>query len=90
MEELRQVEIIIKYPLSQRHFDEEPKKDKIILGYFHGWEDYKTEDFSCKFAIIELEDGKIEKFEPTQIKFTGEFYRKEKLSKEQMDEYLKM
>lgn len=69
MENLRQVEITIRN--DRRDFEGKVISGEKVLGGFHGWEDYKTEDFSCKYAIVELEDGKIEKFEPHQIKFTG-------------------
>ena len=72
MEELRQVEVTIQYPPSYRNFDGgTTRKDDVFLGCFHGWEYYKTEDFSCKYAIVELESGQVSKFEPTQIRFTG-------------------
>jgi hypothetical protein len=69
MEQLRQVEIITGQP--RKNFEGEVVKPKTLLGCFHGWEDYKSDDLSCKYAIVELESGDVERYEPTQIKFTG-------------------
>lgn len=71
MKNLRQVEITIRYTPAERTIGEKNRENKVFLGCFHGWEDYRTEDFSCKYAIVELEDGQVSKFDPEQIRFTG-------------------
>lgn len=71
MEEKRPVRVLLKKAVNVfNNRGMEPKPDVYGNGVFHGWEDYKSDDYSCKYAIIELEDGKVKKFEPSDIQFT--------------------
>lgn len=68
---LRQVEIQIpaKNLLTSKGTVEVPPRT--ILGNFHCWEHYKDDEHSRVYAIVELEDGRVSRYETHEIKFTG-------------------
>ena len=67
--ELRQVEIKRIVPTYRRK--PEGSENEVLLGTFHCWEHYKSEDSSYVRAVVELENGQVEKFEVEEIKFTN-------------------
>lgn len=44
---------------------------KYEMGIFHIWEQYREGDYSKTYAIIELENGTVNRFELEDITFTG-------------------
>lgn len=71
--ELRQVEVTKQVPSYERKKDNNGKLLPLetVMGSFHCWEHYKSEDDAYVRAIVELEDGSIGRFSPQEIKFTG-------------------
>lgn len=72
MEQLRQVEI--KQP-SRNIFAKGETREmppRTVYGAFHCWEHHKDgEENSRVYAIVELEDGNVGRYEIDTIKFTG-------------------
>jgi|SaaInl8_200m_RNA_FD_contig_21_856216_length_333_multi_4_in_0_out_0_1 hypothetical protein len=47
-----------------------PNETGFRKGYFHRWEQFKDEERSCVYAIIEFEDGGVDRVEPHNIAFS--------------------
>jgi len=71
--ELRQVEVLIAP--ARNIFDGKetiPKPAQFAMGVFHCWEHHKDgEDFSKVYGLVELEGGKVGRYEVENIRFTG-------------------
>jgi len=69
--ELRLVEVLVE-KTSSYVMDGKPIVNpiKYAKGYFHCWEQYRNgEDYSRVYAIVELEDGNINRYEISELRF---------------------
>ena len=73
MSELREVHVIMReaYNTIGNGGQVTRVEADIRPAAFHGWEDYKDEESSRKYAIVEFIDGTVKKVDPDKIKFTG-------------------
>jgi len=70
--ELRQVKVLLsKGSRVFRENESVSKPAQYGLGAFHCWEHFKDEDSSQIYGIVELPDGKVKRFELSEMTFTS-------------------
>jgi|GEM_PF-3428312 len=70
--EKRQVRVMTQkgdnYIMDNKTVEREPKYE---FGVFHGWDQVKDVDFSKTYALIELENGKVGRYDIDEFTFTN-------------------